>query len=259
MAGESRRQRLRALVARVGAHVDLKKLEAAFVHESAVKEKLAERSNERLEFLGDAILGMVVARELYERYPAASEGELTLRKAALVSDEALATSAERLGLEPLLLMGAGLANAPSARRRSTLADAFEALVAVVYREAGLEAVARFVEREHVVEHERVARSIEDPKTILQEWTQKRYTVLPAYTERVEGPAHERTFFSQVAVLDEVLAAGSGPTKKAAQRAAAESALDVLRERHGDIAPREFSAPARGKRQRPRDARKRARA
>ena len=84
-------------------------------------------------------------------------------------------------------------------------------------------------------------------------------MLPVYIERVEGPPHERAFFSQVAVLDEVLAAGSGPTKKAAQRAAAESALDVLRERHGDIAPREFSAPARGKRQRPRDARKRARA
>ena len=140
MAGESRRQRLRALAGRLGAYVDLKKLEAAFVHESAVREKLAERSNERLEFLGDAILGMVVARDLFERYPNASEGELTLRKAALVNDETLATSAERLGLEPLLLLGAGLANAPSARRRSTLANAFEALVAVVYSEAGLEAV-----------------------------------------------------------------------------------------------------------------------
>jgi ribonuclease-3 len=259
MAGESRRQRYRALLARVGAQVDLKKLEAAFVHESAVREKLAERSNERLEFLGDAILGMVVARELYERYPDASEGELTLRKAALVSDAALAGSAERLGLESLLLLGAGLANEPSARRRSILANAFEALVAVLYREAGLEAVARFVSKEHVAELERVTQHLEDPKTVLQEWTQKRYTVVPTYTERAEGPAHERTFYSQVAVLDEVLASGSGPTKKAAQRAAAERALDVLRARHGDIAEREFSAPVRGKRARPREARKRVRA
>jgi ribonuclease III len=258
MAGESRRQRLRALAGRLGAYVDLKKLETAFVHESAVREKLAERSNERLEFLGDAILGMVVARDLFERYPNASEGELTLRKAALVNDETLATSAERLGLEPLLLLGAGLANAPSARRRSTLANAFEALVAVIYREAGLEAVSRFIEREHVAELERIAQSIEDPKTILQEWTQKRYTVVPTYTERAEGPAHERTFFSQVAVLDEILAAGSGPTKKAAQRAAAESALELLRERYGDIAAREFSAPVRIKRPRSRGSRGRAR-
>jgi ribonuclease-3 len=259
MAGETRRRRLRALVSRIGANVDLAKLEAAFVHESAVRERLAERSNERLEFLGDSILGMVVARELFERYPNADEGELTLRKHTLVSDAALAASAERLDLEPLMLFGAGLAGEPSERRRSTLADAFEALVAVVYREAGLEAVANFIAREHVAELERVTMSLEDPKTILQEWTQKRYTVVPTYTERAEGPAHQRTFFSQVAVLDEVLAAGTGPTKKAAQRAAAEGALDILRARHGDVVERELSAPVRTKRTAARAARKRVRA
>ncbi len=247
MAGESRRQRLRALLAVVGApNVDPKSVEAAFVHHSAVGEGLGERSNERLEFLGDAVLGLAVARGLFERYPNASEGELALRKASLVSDAALAETAERLGLEALLLLGAGLSNEPSARRRSILADAFEALLAVLYREAGFEVVAGFVAREHVAERERLTTTLEDPKSTLQEWTQRHHAVVPTYVERAEGPAHERTFHSEVSVLGELLAGGSGPTKKAAQRAAAASALAVLRERYGDVTERPLSAPVAAK-------------
>ncbi len=221
--------------------------DAAFVHESAARERLAPRSNERLEFLGDAILGFVVARSLCERYPDATEGELALRKSSLVSDTALAATAERLGFDPLLLLGAGLANLPFARHRSALADAFEAFLAVLHRECGLERVEAFVMREHVAERERLGGAIDDPKTMLQEWSQRRFATVPAYEERFEGPDHERTFFADVLVAD-VRASGSGPSKKEAQRAAAAAALALLGERYDDVAPRALSAARKPRRQ-----------
>jgi ribonuclease-3 len=243
MPGEGRRQRLRALLATAGvAGGALDAFEAAFVHESAVRERLAAHSNERLEFLGDAVLGLSVARSLFERYPNAREGELALRKSSLVSDAALAATAERLGFGALLVLGAGLANLPPARRRSALADAFEAFLAVLLRECGWAAVDAFVMREHVTERERLGGPLDDPKTILQEWSQRRFASVPAYADRFEGPPHERTFFAEVAVHD-VRATGSGASKKEAQRAAAASALALLAERFDDVAPRALSRAA----------------
>ncbi len=245
MAGEARRQRLRALLAIAGApDADPAAFELAFVHESAVRERLAARSNERLEFFGDAVLGFVVARSLYERYPAALEGELALRKSALVADSALARTAERLDFGALLVLGAGLARLPPARRRSMLADAFEAFVAALYRARGLDVAAAFVVREHVLEWELRAEPLDDPKTLLQEWAQKHVADVPQYVDRFEGPDHERTFFAEVAVRDQVRAEGSGASKKAAQRAAAARALELLAERFDDLRPREFSKVAR---------------
>jgi ribonuclease-3 len=244
VAGESRRRRLRALLALAGVPLaDEAGFEEAFVHESAVKEARAERSNQRLEFVGDAILGHAVARWLLEHYPGAPEGELALRKSSLVADAALAETAERLGFEPLLVLGQGMANLPAARHRSALADAFEAFVAALERACGFDVAARFVEREHVAEREKLALALVDPKTVLQEWTQKHHAVTPAYRERAEGPAHERTFHAEVAIAGECLGSGSGPSKRAAQRAAAERAIEVLRERYDDLGPRPFSAPA----------------
>jgi len=245
MAGEASRQKLRALLTRAGAaKAKAEAFDSAFVHESAVREKLAERSNERLEFVGDAVLGFVVARALYERYPSAPEGELALRKSTLVSDAALAETAERLGFEALLVLGAGLANLPPARRRSALADAFEAFLAVLHDQCGLDAVARFVAREHVAEVEKLHAAIVDPKTLLQEWTQRRFASVPSYETRHEGPDHERTFHAHVSVAGEVDAEGSGPSKKMAERAAAAQALERLAGRYDDVAPRPLSMPRR---------------
>ena len=244
MAGEARRQRLRTLLVTARASkADPAAFELAFVHESAVKERLAERSNERLEFFGDAVLGFVVARSLYERYPDAAEGELALRKSALVSDSALAETADRLEFGPLLVLGAGLAKLPPARRRSALADAFEAFVAALYRTCGMEVAAAFVVGEHVLAWEGRGRPLDDPKTLLQEWTQKHHAGVPQYEDRFEGPDHERTFFTEVVVDETLRAAGSGPSKKAAQRAAASLALELLAERYEDVRPREFSKVA----------------
>jgi ribonuclease-3 len=241
VAGEARRQRLRALLGLAGAaNADPGAFELAFVHESAVRERLAERSSERLEFFGDAVLGFIVARSLYERYPGAAEGELALRKSALVADSALAETADRLGFGPLLLLGAGLAKLPPLRRRSALADAFEAFIAALYAARGLEVAAAFVIREHVLPAELRAAPVDDPKTLLQEWTQKHFGDVPHYVDRFEGPAHERTFFTEVDIDGSVRAAGSGASKKAAQRAAAAQALELLAERYDDVRPREFS-------------------
>ncbi len=244
MAGESRRRRLRGLLALAQVpSADPAAFDEAFVHESAVKEGRAPRSNQRLEFVGDAILGHAVARWLFLRYPEAAEGELALRKSSLVADAALAETAERLGFEPLLVLGQGMANLPPARHRSALADAFEAFVAALARSCGFEVAAGFVERVHVAEREKLALSLDDPKTVLQEWSQKHYTVTPAYSERAEGPPHERTFFAEVTIEGERLGEGSGPSKRAAQRAAAERAIESLRERYDDLGPRPLSAAA----------------
>jgi ribonuclease-3 len=252
MAGETRRRRLRELLAVAGAgSASLAAFEAAFVHESAVREHLAPHSNERLEFLGDAVLGFLTARSLFERYPDAREGELALRKSSLVSDRVLAATAERLGFEALLILGAGLANLPPARRRSALSDAFEAFLAVLYLECGTEVAAAFLLREHIAVREASGVALDDPKNVLQEWSQRRFAAVPLYENRYEGPAHERTFYVEVSVAD-VRANGSGPSKREAERAAAAQALARLSERFDDLAPRALTRAkpvAAGKRKR----------
>jgi ribonuclease-3 len=210
-------------------------IDAAFVHESAMREGLAEASNERLEFVGDAVVGFIVARWLFQHYPEASEGELALRKSSLVSDSALALAAERLGFEKLLVLGTGLAKLPPGRHRSSLADAFEAFVAALTHYAGIDAAERFIVKEHL-ERTRSMPLPFDAKTMLQEWTQKHSGATPLYIESVEGPPHERIFHSRVVVSGESLAEGSGSSKKIAQQAAAEAAILLLREEYGDIDP-----------------------
>jgi len=205
------------------ANLEPAALEPAFVHDSADPDA----SNERLEFLGDAVLSVATARWLYARYPADHEGELTRRRAALVSDQTLSVTARRLGFSQLLILGAGEAAAGGAERDSILAAAFEAFVGAIYLSAGIEAAAAFVEREHLGQVERVEMVEADPKTALQELTQARHGTLPAYDDASSGPAHRRTFTSRVRVGGAIVGEGIGSSKKAAQRAAAQIALDVL--------------------------------
>jgi ribonuclease-3 len=220
----------------------------AFVHASAAREGTdgEQESNERLEFLGDAVIGYTVARYLYDTYPGADEGELALRKSALVSDAALAPTAERLGFGKLLLRGAGEAKRAEPGR-TMLADSFEAFVAALARAAGLEAAAAFVLREHVAPAERAQLPIGDPKTMLQEWAQREVASPPAYADRFEGPPHERTFHARVWVGGEWLAEGTGASKKEAQRAAAARAIEVLRGRNTDVGSPRLSAPLKSPR------------
>lgn len=233
MAGENRRRRLRALLDLAGVdHEGLDAVEAAFVHESAARESAGARpSNERLEFLGDAVLGMAAAAWLYAHYPDEREGTLAKRKAAIVADRALAQSARRLGFSDLVVLGAGMRNAGGAENTSILADAFEAFIAALFLQYGFEAARRFVEREHVAHLDHDAIVLADAKTRLQELTQERLGCAPVYREESRGPAHGRSFVSTVSVDGQTLGTGEGPSKKAAQQIAAARALDVLLTRH----------------------------
>lgn len=230
MAGEQRRRRLRALLdlADVPA-AEIDRIDAAFVHESAAKEQQT-LSNERLEFLGDAVLGLIVSRWLYASYPDEKEGTLAKRKAAIVSDSAIAQTARRLAFNELVQLGAGERAHGGSERTSILADAFEAFIAVLFLEHGFPIAQRFVEREHIarVDHEHAA--LADPKTQLQELTQAHLSCTPLYREHGEGPPHLRTFTSTVSVSGETLGTGTGPSKKAAQQNAAAQALHILQER-----------------------------
>lgn len=229
----ARRRRLAVLLKISGAaNLDPALVEPAFVHESASREG-AGPSNERLEFFGDAILGFVAARWLYAKYPEANEGELHRRRAALVSGEACAQSALRLGFPDLIRLGVGMAQNGGASNATILADAFEAYIAVLYRHTDMERVAAFVEREHLAGLDRSDAADSDAKTALQEFAQGRFGATPVYFERAEGPPQDRRFVSQVRVSDEVLGEGIGASKKAAQQSAAAMALARLRARHAE--------------------------
>jgi ribonuclease-3 len=227
MPGEARRRRLRALLKLSGASgVDPAAVEPAFVHESAARER-AGVSNERLEFLGDAILGLVTARYVFTSYPQASEGELARRKNALVSGDACAQSARRLEFGELVVLGHGMQTAGGSDNTSILADAFEAFIAALYFASDLPTVSAFIEREHLRAIDRSDLADADAKTALQELTQARSGIMPVYFERAEGPAHDRRFTSQVRVGDEVLGEGIGeaPPAPASNEPPAESSSD----------------------------------
>lgn len=227
MPGEARRRRLRALLqlAKV-ADPDLDAMEAAFVHESAAKES-GNPSNERMEFLGDSVLGMVVAHWLFAQFPDDREGVLAKRKAAIVSDNALAVTARRLGFPDLVSLGAGERASGGAHRISILADALEAFIAALYLRYGLETAEGFVRREHIAHTDHSSDAIGDAKTMLQELVQQRFACTPEYSEQGEGPPHMPRFTSVVSVKGDVLGTGTGLSKKAAQQEAAAAALRVL--------------------------------
>jgi len=222
LPGEARRRRLRALLKRADVEpkaIDL--VEEAFVHESAARAADAV-SNERLEFLGDAILGFIVSRWLYERYPQDQEGQLTRRKAAIVNDRVLAQSARRLRFDEIIRLDAAARAAGVAERTSILGSTFEAFIAALCLRFGLDIAQRFVEREHIAHVDPAA--LEDPKTVLQEFTQQHYACTPSYREDAEGPPHARRFTSFVSIKGQLFGSGVGHSKRAAQQEAAAAAL-----------------------------------
>lgn len=227
MAGEARRRRLRALLDLAAAReLDPETIERAFVHESAAKEA-GVKSNERLEFLGDSILGMIVARWVYERFPQDNEGTLSARKASLVNDPALAVTAGRLGFGDLLALGTGARNDGGAENVSILADALEAFIAALYLHAGLDRARAFVEREHIASVDHSTELLLDAKTRLQHLAQERWSATPMYSDESSGTPQRPAFTSQVVVAGRTLGKGEGPSKKAAQQRAAQEALISL--------------------------------
>jgi ribonuclease-3 len=197
-------------------------LRLALTHKSAE----GNADNERLEFLGDAVLELVVSEYLYSHYPAYSEGKLTKARVVAVSEPTLAEAARRLGLGKQLRMSRGEEASGGRDRPSILSDAFEAVVAAIYMSLGLEAARKFVtEQIGFILGEVVER---DFKSRLQERTQQTMRATPTYRIIGEtGPPHDRAFIAQVSVGKRVLARGEGRSKKIAEQAAAELALEEL--------------------------------
>lgn len=201
----------------------------AVTHTTFANENPGAPSNQRLEFLGDAVVGMVIAQYIFETYPDLPEGELTKIRAAVVCEPTLAGRARALGVGALLRFGKG--EAVSGRDRdSILADAFEALVGAIFLDGGLEAARSFVLRElsPLVAPARRGLVRVDYKTRLQELLQNRTSEAPVYRLLAEeGPPHERRF--QVAVLhrDVELGSGWGRSKKEAEQEAARVALEGI--------------------------------
>ncbi|MGH2593589.1 MAG: ribonuclease III [Anaerolineae bacterium] len=204
-------------------------LERALTHRSYLNEhlELALDDNERLEFLGDAVLDFVTGAWLYNRFPEMREGRLTSLRAALVKTDALAAFALRIGLDGRLRLGKGEAESGGRGRISLLADAFEAVLGALYLDQGLGAVREFLERLLPEEVERILaeESDRDAKSMLQEWSQAEYGITPRYrTVSEEGPDHAKLFTVEVRIGDRVVGRGEGLSKQLAAQAAASDAL-----------------------------------
>ncbi len=203
----------------------------ALTHPSIRQEGIELPDNERLEFLGDSVLQLVLTEELFRRHPDKNEGLLTKVRAHLVNKQSLAFRARRLQLGQCLLLGRGEEQSGGRDRPSTLADAMEALVGAIYLDQGLEAVRRFVLPlfEEELETAEVDEAIDNPKGALQEFLQAISNESPKYQLlSVTGPNHARQFECAVYHAGQELARGVGTSKKAAEAAAALKALRRLR-------------------------------
>ncbi|MFQ3623776.1 MAG: ribonuclease III [Acetobacteraceae bacterium] len=184
-------------------------------------------SNERLEFVGDRVLGLVIAEWLTERFPEEREGGLGRRLAHLVNQATLAAVASRIGLSEALIVPASEEATGVRARPSVLADACEAVIGALYLDGGLEAARAFVRRHWADQVERLAVAPRDPKTALQEWAQARGLALPTYrTLASEGPSHRPRFTVSVTVGD-AAADAVGVTKREAEKTAAAALLARL--------------------------------
>jgi ribonuclease-3 len=213
---------------------DLRWLHQALMHSSRIPERASEEpgeSNEKLEFLGDAVLELIVSEELVREFPDWSEGQLSKSRARLVNATAISLSAQRLGLGKYLRLGRGEEKTGGRTKPALLADAYEALIAAVYLDGGLEAARGFVRRSLVegaiaVEAERLGHT--DHKSALQEFLQSRGMAPGSYQVIAEsGPDHQKTFRVEVRIAGRVSAMGCGRTKKEAEQSAAIAALIQL--------------------------------
>lgn len=213
---------------------DTSLLNLALTHSSYANEHKNQRvrHNERIEFLGDAVLEIISSEFLYLTYPEMPEGEMSKKRASLVCEPSLAMSAREISLGDYLLLGHGEEIGGGAKRDSILSDAFEALIGAIYLDGGLSPAKEFIHRFVLndIEH-KVLR--QDSKTILQEILQKQHNETISYVlTGTEGPEHDRTFFMEVRLGDQTIGAGSGRSKQAAGQDAAYHAILALQKEKG---------------------------
>jgi ribonuclease-3 len=207
----------------------------ALSHRSSLNEKLqsgttATESNERLEFLGDAVLELATTLFLYEHCPQEPEGKLTVYRSALVRTESLADLATALGLHERMFLSHGEEQGGGRQNPSLLADLMEAVIGAMYLDSGFETVQKFLHEELFVKFEEIIqkKSYKDQKSLLQEEVQARLHPTPTYrVVKEEGPDHDKRFTVEVLVGDEVWGVGIGHSKQAAEQAAAKEGLKKL--------------------------------
>lgn len=230
---QRRKEKLEGLLARmqIAEKVDLLLLNQAFTHPSFLFEGKGMQGihNQRLEFLGDAVVGLVVAEYLYTKYPEKTEGELTKMRAAIVCEASLVQAAKVFHFGDYLLMGRGEEQMGGAGRVSNLADCFEAVIAALYLSLGIEKVRSIILQVLKTSIEMAAKGdFGDFKTKLQEYIQKDpQSSLEYRIFKEEGPDHAKTFWAAVYLNETELAEGSGKTKKEAEQSAARAALHKL--------------------------------
>lgn len=202
---------------------------SAITHRSYLNEhrEATQEHNERLEFLGDAVLELVVTDYLFKKYPEKPEGELTAVRAALVNTVSLSESAQKLGVNEFLLMSKGEAKDTGRARQYILANTFESLIGALYMDQGYDVARDFIaghlfpKTEQIVEK----RLWQDPKSRFQELSQEHHSVTPTYdTLSQEGPDHDRVFTIGVFLGKEKIAEGKGRSKQEAEQSAAEAAI-----------------------------------
>jgi ribonuclease III len=205
-------------------------LEEALTHRSRAQESSTPLHNERLEFLGDAVLGLIVGERLVEIYPSASEGQLTKLKGYIVSAANLVEVGRALELGKFLRLGRGEDLSGGREKKTLLVDGLEALLAAIYLDGGIAAAQRFC-RQHILTETALAAAAGHSeagnfKSALQEWLQQRRLPTPSYdVVRQSGPAHARRFHIELRVGTLFTSRAEGPTKKSAEQAAAQAALD----------------------------------
>ena len=206
-------------------------LQNALTHSSYANERWHDglRSNERLEFLGDSILGMVVAEHLYKNFPDRPEGELTRMRADMVCETSLAEVAAKLDLGKHLLLGHGEEQGGGRTRASTLADAVESIIAASFLDGGMAAAEGIIRRFVLCNVPTGKLHNADYKTALQELVQQKKNQILTYTLVGEsGPDHDKQFFVEVALNGQVIGKGSGSSKKRAEQDAARAAIEALK-------------------------------
>jgi len=206
-------------------------IETAFTHRSYLNENRTpgREHNERLEFLGDAVLELVVTEFLYAKYPAKAEGELTAYRAALVNTVSISDAATKLGMNDYLLLSRGEARDTGRARQIILANAFEALIGALYLDGGYEPANKFIADNlfHKTEDVVAKRLWQDPKSRFQEIAQEKAGITPRYeVVSQSGPDHDKTFVTGVYLEKEQVAKGEGRSKQEAEQSAAENALKV---------------------------------
>lgn len=225
---------MKTLEEKLGYHFkDISLLENALTHSSYANEHHlgSINSNERLEFLGDSVLGMVVADNLYHTFPNLPEGDLTRLRANLVCEGSLAAIARKLNLGEYLRLGRGEASCGGNQRPSIIADAVEAVLAAVYLDGGIAQTRRIIQRYVLDNISEVQEATRDHKTYLQELVQRKPNqVLSYHLTGESGPDHNKTFTMSVCLNGKAIGIGSGRSKKEAEQMAAKAAIASMKEK-----------------------------